>query len=69
MKVTVSNLKKLHVLVTTGQHAALRHLAYERDTSMAAVVRTAIGYYLEDCKLAGELAAELIAEERSNDAI
>ena len=59
--------KKLNILVTTEQRAALRQLAHDRDTSMAAIARTAIDYYLEDCKLAGELAAELIAEEQAND--
>jgi hypothetical protein len=46
-KKTVEGYERLHVQVTQQQYRHLKRIAYERNISLAEVVRQAVGSWLE----------------------
>ena len=46
-KTTVEGYERLHVQVTQQQYRHLKRIAYERNISLAEVVRQAVGSWLE----------------------
>lgn len=46
-KNAVEGYERLHVQVTQQQYRQLKRIAYERDLSLAEVVRQAVGSWLE----------------------
>ena len=46
-KKTVEGYERLHVQVTQQQYRYLKRIAYERNISLAEVVRQAVGSWLE----------------------
>ena len=46
-KTTVEGYERLHVQVTQQQYRHLKRIAYERNISLAEVVRLAVGSWLE----------------------
>ena len=47
-KTTVEGYERLHVQVTQQQYRHLKRIAYERNISLAEVVRQAVGSWLEN---------------------